>query len=190
MLAGATLFFAYMAGALPMSVAVSVLSGGVDPRTAGSRNPGATNVARLNGWRAGGIALILDLLKGLIPTWIALSLLGPTLAAAAGLLAVVGHCFPVYQVFRGGKGVATSAGVMLVLAPRATLLAALLWGILFGVGRRASLAALAAAAALPALCYAWETGFTWVACVVTALVIERHRPNIERLLAGKEKALL
>lgn len=190
MIAAVTLFFAYLLGALPMSVGVSVLSGGVDPRTAGSRNPGATNVARLNGWRAGGIALALDITKGLAPTLIALSVGGPTLAAFAGILTVVGHCFPVYLAFRGGKGVATAAGVFLALAPTVMLLAAAIWGVVFAIGRRSSLAALIAAAALPILCWALGTGITWVALAITAVVIARHRPNIERLLAGREQKLL
>ena len=190
MIAAATLLFAYLLGAVPMSVGVSVLSGGVDPRTAGSRNPGATNVARLNGWRAGGIALALDLAKGLVPTLLALSLGGPTLAAFAGILAVVGHCFPVYLAFRGGKGVATAAGVILALAPTVMLIAAAVWGVVFALGRRSSLAALAAALALPLLCWFLGTGVTWVALAITAVVIVRHRPNIERLIAGREQKLL
>ncbi len=184
------LMLAYLLGAVPAGVAVSALAGGVDPRGAGSGNPGATNVARLNGWGPGGVTLALDLLKGLLPTALALALAGPGVAAVAGIAAVLGHCFPVYLAFRGGKGVATAAGVMLVLAPPALLGAALIWGLAFALWRRSSLAALIAASALPPLCFLLGTGATWVALAVAGVVLLRHRANIQRLLDGSEQRLI
>ncbi len=183
------LMLAYLLGSVPAGVAVSDLIGGADPRSAGSGNPGATNVARLNGWGPGGVTLALDLLKGLVPTALSLALAGPGVAAAAGIAAVLGHCFSIYLAFRGGKGVATAAGVMLALAPLALLLAAFVWGLVFALGRRSSLAALSAALALPLLCLLLGTGTTWVALVIAGVVLLRHRANIQRLLDGSEGRL-
>jgi glycerol-3-phosphate acyltransferase PlsY len=178
--------FAYLLASVPMGVAVCALYGAQDPRTGGSNNIGATNVARLNGWRLGGITLALDMAKGLLPALLAVWLVGPTAGAAAAICAVVGHCWSAYLGFSGGKGVATAAGAMLALAPTALLLAAAIWGGLFAVTRKSSVAGLTAAVLLPVICWALGTGTAWVAVAITAIIVLRHKSNIQRILAGRE----
>lgn len=180
---------AYLLGGVPMGVAVSALAGGADPRSGGSGNIGATNVARLNGWGPGALTLALDLSKGLLPTLLAAALLSPSWAGAVGLAAVVGHCWSIYHSFSGGKGVATAAGAMLALAPLPLAGAAAAWGGLFALTRKSSLAGLAAALLLPLLCALLRPDRLPVSLLITAVILLRHRPNIERLLSGTEPSV-
>jgi glycerol-3-phosphate acyltransferase PlsY len=202
---------AYLLGAIPCGLLVG-LARGVDPRRAGSGNIGATNVGRLLGGRYFALVFILDMLKALLPTLVA-GYFARRLAAdgrettacllwmAVGLAAVVGHIFPVYLGFRGGKGVAAAAGAMLGLFPYVTLpaLAAIVvFVIVFFVWRYISLASMAAAVAFPILYAIFSIavfglpvlGARWPlpagAVLVAVLIIWRHRTNIHRLLAGTE----
>ncbi|OQX12919.1 MAG: acyl-phosphate glycerol 3-phosphate acyltransferase [Desulfobulbaceae bacterium A2] len=183
----------YLIGAIPSGLLLSRGSG-VDIRQAGSRNIGATNVTRLLGKRLGILTLVADLLKGLVPLLAATALLrhrpqGELAIAACGAATVLGHMFPLYLRFRGGKGVATALGVFLALAPLSALLALPIFLATVGLSGFVSLASLLAVAALPVLLWLLgEPGWKIALGVVIAVLIWfQHRGNIARLLRGEEK---
>lgn len=180
---------AYLLGSVATAVLTCRLLGLPDPRTVGSGNPGATNVLRMGGKKAAIITLLGDMLKGLILVLIAqgFDLDDPWLGAVA-LAAFVGHLYPVFFGFKGGKGVATALGVLLGLHWGLGLLVLLTWLAVAAVSRISSLSALTAAALAPAYTW-WLTGSTWqvgTTLVMTALIYWRHRSNIRNLLAGTE----
>jgi glycerol-3-phosphate acyltransferase PlsY len=179
---------AYLLGSLSFAILLSRLAGGPDPRASGSGNPGATNMLRVAGKKLAVMTLIGDLLKGLLPILIA-KLFGLSLHQQAwiGLAAVVGHLYPLYFRFRGGKGVATAAGMLLGLYPPAALLALAAWALVFLLTRISSLASLIATPlTLPLL--AWQQPAALLpACVLTGLIVWRHRSNLRDLFAGRER---
>jgi glycerol-3-phosphate acyltransferase PlsY len=180
--------FSYLLGSIPTGYLLA-RSQGIDIRDVGSGNIGATNVARALGKKAAIATFAGDALKGVIPVLIAGWLdLGMAAEAAAGLIAFLGHCFSVFLKFKGGKGVATGFGACLALAPVPALIAIALWGAIFIPTRLSSLAALAAALALP-----WLVWFIseppvlfYFALPVIVILIFNHRENIQRLWKGKE----
>jgi len=179
---------AYLLGSLSFAIVLSRLTGSPDPRSSGSGNADATNMLRLAGRKLAILTLLGDLCKGLLPVLIA-SLVGLNEQQQAwiGLCAVVGHLFPLYFRFRGGKGVATAAGVLLGLYPPAALLAISAWLLTFYLTRTSSLAALIATPlALPLL--AWrEPEALLPMSVLTVLIVWRHRGNLRDLFAGRER---
>lgn len=187
------LIAAYLLGSLPTAVLVARRHGGTDIRRHGSGNPGATNILRVLGWRAALVVLLIDLGKGAAAVAWLPGLAGPSgwLPFAIGAAAVVGHLWPVWTGFRGGKGVATAAGAVLVLAPLAWLVLVGLFATVLVWSRRVSAASLACAVALPLAFYA--TGGTasgvGFGLAVGLLVVAAHRDNITRLLAGREPEL-
>jgi acyl-phosphate glycerol 3-phosphate acyltransferase len=197
-----TALLAYLVGAVPFGYLVGKARG-VDLLRAGSGNIGATNAGRLLGRRWGLLVFFLDAAKGALPVLLAGLLPQPddlparTLPVVAGLSAFLGHLFPVYLRFRGGKGVATGLGVVGVLLPGPALAALLIWGVVVACTRYVSLASLSAAAALSGLRLLGTDG-PWghahvaptVFCVLgSALVVVRHRGNVRRLLRGTENRL-
>jgi glycerol-3-phosphate acyltransferase PlsY len=179
----------YLAGSLASAVIVCRLMGIEDPRHAGSGNPGATNVLRLGGKQAAAFTLAGDMLKGAVPVLAAHAAQVPEAALALTVLgAFLGHLYPVFFGFQGGKGVATAAGAITALHWPLGLGCALLWLGVAVASRFASLASLAAAALAPAL--AWLlTGsalYTAVLTLIAVLIAWRHRDNIRRLRAGTE----
>ena len=191
----------YLAGSLSFAVIVSRVMGLSDPRTYGSRNPGATNVLRSGSKAAAVITLVLDAVKGWLPVWAVRFLALPaesadTLQAFVGLGAFLGHLYPVFFRFQGGKGVATALGVVLGLHAVLGLACAATWIILAVFFRYSSLASLVAAVFAPVY-YTLAAGPLWylrpavLACLVVmaALLVYRHRENITRLLQGKESKL-
>ncbi len=189
-----TLFFlliaAYLIGAIPTGVILTKLAGGEDIRNAGSGNIGATNVYRVAGRKLGIITLVGDCLKGVIPLAIAiwgfhLSEMGVALVALA---AFIGHCYPVYLGFKGGKGVATALGIFLILSPLSVLCVLGVFVLVLWRWRYISLASISAAAAIPLLILLFEGSATLFGAtlLIAALVIWKHRANIERLRAGTE----
>jgi len=191
---------AYLYGSVPFGFLAAKWLRGVDIRKTGSGNIGATNAARALGFRFFPLIFVLDVSKGLLPTLAALALVAGRgayaphpLVVATGLAAILGHVFPVYLGFKGGKAVATSAGFFLAVAPWAVAIVAGLWGIVFALWRYVSLASLTAAVALPvAVCLTrpgpFGTGIYLTAMSVLAalFVICLHRANIGRLLSGTE----
>jgi acyl phosphate:glycerol-3-phosphate acyltransferase len=183
---------AYLLGAVPFGLLVGRTLAGLDVRTVGSGNIGATNVARAAGWRLGALVLALDALKGVAPPLAALALpLPPWAPIAAGAAAIAGHVFPVYLRFKGGKGVATALGVFLVLAPLPTLAGALAFGAVYALSRVVSAGSMAGLLSACATSFALHgaTQVSWLLAATAGLVLVRHRGNIARLLARQERKL-
>jgi glycerol-3-phosphate acyltransferase PlsY len=183
------------------SVPAGYLAGkarGIDVRTVGSGNIGATNAFRVLGKTAGTVVLLSDALKGFAAARFAPLLaiyLFPgampqleNLRLVAGVAAILGHNFPCWLNFKGGKGIATSGGVVLAWAPLACLTALALWGVVFVTTKFASLASIAAALILPIAVWYWNGSLTMTAVMaaLSALAIYKHKPNIQRLLKGTE----
>lgn len=179
----------YLLGSIPFGYVLPRIFRKEDIRKVGSGNVGATNVFRIYGRWLGVPVAVLDVLKGLVPAVVGLSLGSDWLAIAAGAAAMIGHARPIWLGFsKGGKMVATAGGVSLALAPFAALSCLLLWLVVFLLTKYASLASLAAAVALPlatvALGASWPiVGFAAAACLA---VVALHRQNVARLLAGNE----
>jgi glycerol-3-phosphate acyltransferase PlsY len=179
---------AYLLGSLSFAILLSRITGSPDPRASGSGNAGATNMLRLAGKKLAVLTLIGDVCKGMIPVVIASGLgLDHRLQAWVGLCAVLGHLFPLYFRFRGGKGVATAAGMLLALYPPAALLAIGAWLLTFYLTRTSSLASLIATPlTLPLL--AWQEPHALLPMsVLTLLIVWRHRGNLRDLFAGRER---
>ena len=184
------LLLTYLAAAFPFGLLVSLVCCGIDPRLAGSRNTGATNVARLCGTRLGVLTLLLDLAKGLVPVLIARAMSDSVLYLSLILVtAVAGHMFSVFLYGRGGKGVATAIGVFLGAAPAAALLSVAACVAVIRVTGYVSAGSLVLAVALPVLCgLLGHPALVPAGVVVAALIIYKHRENIARLRAGQEKS--
>jgi acyl phosphate:glycerol-3-phosphate acyltransferase len=184
------LVLAYLLGSIPFSYIVARLKG-VDVRTVGSGNVGATNVMRSAGRTAGLAAFVLDFLKGSAATWLALRLAGPTVAAAAAVIAILGHMYPVWLSFQGGKGVATGAGAFLPIIPVAAMAGLLTFAVVAALTRYASIGSVAGASALPIVAFLLHApeSSAWAALVAAVLIIGKHRGNLRRILAGTERRL-
>ena len=182
----------YLLGAIPTSYLVSRAFAKIDLRQHGSGNLGATNLFRVLGWKYAVPVALFDIAKGVIPVvYFAPQVSSSQLfALACGVAAILGHVFSVFVQFKGGKGVATAAGVMLGLTPLALGVAALVWGAVLLLTGYVSLSSIAAAAVLPPAVYLLEHPRTphllWVVIGVAAGVIVLHRRNIQRLLKGTE----
>lgn len=179
----------YLIGSIPFGLLISKIIRGVDPRREGSGNIGATNVLRVVGKKAAVLTLICDAVKGFAPIFAAgLLELQKEAVLFAALAVILGHIFPLFLKFKGGKGVATSFGAFLALTPQIALLALVLWigGVLFG--KYSSIGALTAFGALPflALLLKPEPDFILFASIVSVLVYIRHRENIQRIMKGTE----
>lgn len=187
---GFLILAAYFTGAIPTSFIVGRIKG-VDLRLHGSGNLGATNAFRVLGWRAAVPVFVVDILKGwapafLFPLWDRSN--SGLLALAYGAAAIIGHVFSIYVRFKGGKGVATSAGVLLALAPLAVVIGLLAWGLLVYTTGIVALASIVSAAVLPFVILAVQgaSAVFWLSLALAAFVIFAHRANIRRLLRGQE----
>lgn len=183
---------AYLLGSVAMAIIVSRMLGLPDPRTMGSGNPGATNVLRTGRKGAALATLLGDMLKGLLPVAIARALeVGEITIILTALAAFLGHIFPVFFQFRGGKGVATALGVLLGLSAWLGLAVLGAWLAVAFTLRYSSLAALIASLAAPAIAWGMQLGTPAIAgiTVMSLLLIYRHRANIQRLLDGSESRI-
>ncbi len=173
---------AFWAGAVPFGVLIARRRG-VDIRAHGSGNIGATNVTRVLGARAGAVVLVLDALKGALPTAAALAVgAGPRVVALTGLAAILGHCFSPFLRGRGGKGVATAAGVFAVIAPGMVAIAIAVFAVVLRATRVPALGSLAAAAAITAgLALRGGGPYAALALATTALLVYTHRSNLAKL---------
>jgi glycerol-3-phosphate acyltransferase PlsY len=182
----------YVSGSIPFGLLIGKVSKGVDVRGIGSGNIGATNVLRAAGKGAAALTLALDMLKGWAPVALG-RMVGASDALVAGvaLAAFLGHLYPVFLRFRGGKGVATFLGVLLAILPRVAFLVAGVWLLIAVVFRYSSLAAVVAAAASPPLVWLLDgrRGFVALAVVLSGFILIRHRENMRRLLAGEERRI-
>ena len=196
MMPAAFVLVAYLIGSISFAVVVSWCAGLPDPHTYGSGNPGATNVLRSGKKSAAALTLIGDGANGALALWLAMRLapefeLGEMTLAAVALAAFLGHLFPLYFRFKGGKGVATAAGILLVLDARIAGIALLIWLLTVLALRYSSLAAIAAALAAPvaALVLLGWGPYTSMVLAMAALLLWRHRGNIERLVKGTESRI-
>ena len=180
---------AYLFGSISSAVIVSRVMGLADPRTAGSGNPGATNVLRLGGKKAAILTLLGDVLKGALPVLLARALTSEAqIIALVALFAFLGHLYPVFFGFRGGKGVATAFGVLLALNPWVGGAVLATWLVMAFAFRYSSLSAITAAVLAPLYVALWLPGLPYliVTLVMSLLLLWRHRPNIRNLFAGVE----
>ncbi|MCB9982549.1 MAG: glycerol-3-phosphate 1-O-acyltransferase PlsY [Rhodospirillales bacterium] len=196
---------AYLVGAIPFGLILTKIFTKQDIRTIGSGNIGATNVLRTgNRWLA-FFTLILDILKGAVLIWFLFGSslfstpdfseidpliapdLGHVLALTTGFFVILGHCFPVWLKFKGGKGVATTFGVLFAAVPWTGFIAAVTWGIVAGFSRTSSLSALSAVGLAPLVTFIYYGPMpAGITALIAALVIWRHKDNIKRLMAGTE----
>ncbi|MBI4458875.1 MAG: glycerol-3-phosphate 1-O-acyltransferase PlsY [Acidobacteria bacterium] len=184
---------AYLLGSVPFGYLLYRLLHGSDIRAAGSGNIGATNVLRTSGVAAGLATFVLDAAKGYVAVALCAAFVGdaPEWRSVAAVAVILGHIFPLFLQFRGGKGVATAFGAFLALAPSAVLIALVVFLMVVSVWRYVSLASLVAAAVFPLVLLAFgESSFTLTAAFIgSALLIVRHRSNIRRLLQGTENRI-
>lgn len=187
------ILFAYLIGSIPTGVILAKYYGISDISKEGSGNIGATNVGRVVGKKAGIITLAGDALKGIIPLLVTAAIAGniPWLIAATGLVAFLGHIYPVFNNFRGGKGVATALGVFIYINPLSVLAAIAVFGTLVYIWRYVSLGSVIAAALMPAFIGLFSGAKVDIilAVIIGGIVIYRHKENIKRLLDGNENKL-
>lgn len=190
---GVLVIFSYLVGSIPTGIIVARAWGKVDIAALGSGNIGATNVFRVLGKKLGAVTLLGDVAKGLLPALLGRALWGqkPLLLALISLAAFLGHLYPVYLKFSGGKGVATALGGFLGIAPMAAGVVFLIWLALVAVCKKVSLGSLVAALFLPVVLALMNYPLAYLALAgaVCLMIFYRHRENIARLLKGQEKSL-
>ncbi len=183
---------AYLLGSIAFGIVVSKLFKLPDPRTVGSGNPGATNVLRSGKKSAAALTLLGDAFKGWFPVWLVMQPDGGVMwiTSAVAIAVFLGHLYPVFHKFKGGKGVATALGVMLAISPSLALAALLTWVVIFVLTKFSSLSAILAAMMAPV--YAWYLlddayhDFEMVVVFVSIMLVWRHRTNIQKLINGTE----
>jgi len=183
------LILAYLLGSIPTGVILARAFSNIDPRTQGSKNIGATNIYRTAGKKLGIITLLGDILKGLIPVVVARGALESYFwIGAVALAAFLGHLYPVFLKFKGGKGIATGLGAFLALAPLSAILSFLVFLAVVYKWRYISLGSLTATAAFPIFLALQNPHYIFIpfAVIIGVFIFYRHRENIERLLAGRE----
>jgi acyl phosphate:glycerol-3-phosphate acyltransferase len=178
---------AYLIGSVPFGLILTRLGGAGDVRQIGSGNIGATNVLRTGRKGLALATLALDFLKGALPVWLAYRYLGPDMAVVAGLGAVIGHCFPVWLKFKGGKGVATAAGVVVALTPAVAAIAIAVFVVVVLATRYVSLGSmLGAIAAAPGAYLMGHVQTAELYLLLALLIVLKHASNVRRLLRGTE----
>ena len=195
------ILIAYVLGSIPNALWVGKTFKNIDVREHGSKNTGSTNAARVLGPKLGVFTLILDILKGALPTYLGIVLGANLLTRAAGIdkldiivigmAAILGHTFSLFLKFKGGKAVATTLGVFLVLVPYAILILLVVFFVIFGLTKYVSLASIVSAVALPITVYLTtrHIPLTVLGIIIGLLVIIRHKENIKRLINGTESKL-
>lgn len=181
----------YIIGSIPFSLLVARVMAGVDIRVTGSGNVGATNVLRTLGPTGAIAALLGDALKGLLATWLGFVIGGTVLAAICAVVVVIGHCYSIFLGFKGGKGVATSAGVMLYLMPKIIIVLLVTFVIIIALSRYVSLGSITVAALFPVMVIMFDHPGAYIimSIFIAIVVIYRHKENIERLRTGTESKI-
>lgn len=184
------IIIAYLLGSISSAVLICRLRGLPDPRTSGSQNPGATNVFRLGGKGAAGLVLLCDILKGMLPVWGGYFLeINPLLLGIIAIAACLGHMYPLFFHFKGGKGVATALGA---LAPIGLDLTGLLfgtWVVIVLITGYSSLASMATALLAPLFTWLVKPQYTLPVAMLSCLIVLKHHENIRRFFAGQEKKI-
>jgi glycerol-3-phosphate acyltransferase PlsY len=185
------LIITYLLGSIPFGLIISKLFG-KDIRKEGSGNIGATNVTRVLGKRAGLLVLILDMLKGFLPIYIAKSIFDTKLVSLLAIASVIGHCFSIFLKFKGGKGVATAIGVLFALSSKTALIVIMFWFGVFLVSGYVSLASMLSASISWVIINFIENNiyYTYTAFIIGLIIILKHKDNLDRLLKGTEYRFL
>ncbi|MBX0310598.1 MAG: glycerol-3-phosphate 1-O-acyltransferase PlsY [Sulfurihydrogenibium sp.] len=185
------LIITYLLGSIPFGLIISKLFG-KDIRKEGSGNIGATNVTRVLGKKAGLLVLILDMLKGFLPIYIAKSIFDIKLVSLLAIASVIGHCFSIFLKFKGGKGVATAIGVLLALSSKTALIVVMFWLGVFLVSGYVSLASMLSASISWVIINFIENNiyYTYAAFIIGLIIILKHKDNLDRLLKGTEYRFL
>ncbi|RUO78975.1 glycerol-3-phosphate 1-O-acyltransferase PlsY [Pseudidiomarina taiwanensis] len=182
-----TILTAYLFGSISSAVLICKLFKLPDPRTTGSHNPGATNVYRIGGKLPAALTLFFDVLKGMIPVWGAYFLgIEPFYLGLIGVATCLGHIYPLYFRFKGGKAVATALGAMFPVASEMALLLILTWLLVFRISKVSSLAAIITVSLAPFYAYWIKPQYTVPTIMISVLIMWRHQSNIARLRAGSE----
>jgi len=181
------IFFAYLCGSISSAVLVCKVAGLPDPRTQGSGNPGATNVLRIGGKAAAACVLVFDILKGMVPVWLAYLLhLAPLYLGLTAIAACLGHIYPLFFRFRGGKGVATALGAIAPIGWDLTGLMTGTWLLTVLLSGYSSLGAIVSALIAPFYVWWFKPQFTFPVSMLSCLILLRHHDNIQRLWRGQE----
>ncbi len=186
-----TSIMSFLLGSVPVGLLVAKIKG-VDIRTKGSGNIGATNVMRTVGKKEALITLAGDILKGVVPVFVAWKLFPDTIRVGiVGLAAIAGHDFSIFLKFRGGKGVATSLGVLLAYSPEAALITLVVWVAVFLITKISSLSAILAFVLLPLNTFLIDNseGKFLISLIITTLIVIKHKDNIKRLISGEESGI-
>jgi glycerol-3-phosphate acyltransferase PlsY len=184
------IIFAYLCGSISSAIVVCRLAGIADPRTQGSGNPGATNVLRIGGRLAAGAVLVFDILKGMIPVWVAYRLeMAPFYLGLTAIAACVGHIYPLFFHFKGGKGVATAFGAIAPIGWDLTGLMVGTWLLTVLLSGYSSLGAIVSALIAPFYVWWFKPELTFPVSMLSCLILLRHHDNIQRLWRGQENKI-
>ena len=184
------LIISYLLGSVPMGLLLTRMAGMGDLRKVGSGNIGATNVMRVGGLRMAGLTWLLDMAKAVVAVFIGYKFGGITMGAWCGFAAIVGHCWPVWLRFRGGKGISCLFGVLLAVSPLSFLICAIEWLIVALSSGYSSLGAVVAFCLMPMLGFAMGRGVGFAFLGIALICLWRHRANIARLVAGTESKIV
>lgn len=185
------ILYAYLLGSICSAILISRFLRLPDPRLQGSYNPGASNVFRSGGIFPAALTFAFDLLKGFIPVLVSLYIGADDLVISlTAVAACLGHIFPIYFSFKGGKAVATAIGVIFAFDWALAMLLLLIWGIVLKLTRYASLAAVLTVGLAPVLCYFWINQFFYPVLSISGLIITRHLDNLKRLFKGREARII
>mgnify|MGYP003302369717 CR=1 FL=1 len=183
------IFISYLLGSIPMGLILTKLAGKGDLRKVGSGNIGATNVMRVGGLRMAGAVWILDMLKAIIAVVVGRYLAGDAFGAWCGFVAIVGHCYPIWLKFKGGKGISSLFGVLLAVSPMSFVVCGIEWLTVALVSGISSLGAVVVFCLIPILGFVISMQVGWAFLAIGVLCMWRHRENIRRLVRGNESSI-
>ena len=183
------LIISYLLGSIPMGLLLTKLTGKGDLRKVGSGNIGATNVMRVGGLRMAGLVWLLDMLKAVLAVWLGNYIAGGAFGAWCGVAAIVGHCYPIWLRFKGGKGISSLFGVMLAVSPLCFVVCAIEWLLVALYSGISSLGATVVFCLIPLLGFAINVNVGWAFLAIGLLCMWRHRENIKRLITKTESKI-
>ncbi|MBQ7055311.1 MAG: glycerol-3-phosphate 1-O-acyltransferase PlsY [Alphaproteobacteria bacterium] len=183
------LLISYLLGSIPMGLLLTKLTGKGDLRKVGSGNIGATNVMRVGGLRMAGLVWLLDMLKAVLAVWLGNYIAGGAFGAWCGFAAIVGHCYPIWLRFKGGKGISSLFGVMLAVSPLCFVVCAIEWLLVALYSGISSLGATVVFCLIPLLGFAINVNVGWAFLAIGLLCMWRHRENIKRLITKTESKI-
>ena len=183
------LIISYLLGSVPMGILLTRMMGKGDLRKVGSGNIGATNVMRVGGLRMAGLVWLLDMTKAIVAVFLGKWIGGDTFGAWCGFVAIIGHCYPIWLKFKGGKGISSLFGVVLAMSPMTFVVCAIEWLLVALTSGISSLGAVVVFCLLPILGFAIGGGVGWAFLAIGLLCMWRHRENIKRLISGIESKI-